>query len=168
MKKNWIDFSVGLFVAIALFAFGFLAVNVGGLGISAWKRSYQVSILFDNIGNLNRRASIRSAGVVVGRVHSVHFDNSTYQARVLVDIDKKYRFPLDSVAKIQTSGLLGEQYINLDPGSDEAMLEAGGTIEMTQSALVLENMIGQFLYSKPISPGEDSNPLSIHSILPRK
>lgn len=168
MKKNWIDFSVGLFVLIALLAFGFLAISVGKVGVFAWKQSYQISMFFDNVGNLNQRAPIRSAGVIVGRVHSVHFDNNTYQAKVLVDIDKRYRFPLDSVAKIQTSGLLGEQYINLDPGSNDAMLESGGIIEMTQSALVLENMIGQFLYTKATSSTEEGNSLSLRSILPRK
>jgi phospholipid/cholesterol/gamma-HCH transport system substrate-binding protein len=110
--------------------------------------TYAVSARFDNIGGLKPRAAVRSAGVVVGRVSSVTLDASSYEAVVVIDIDQRYRFPKDTSAKILTAGLLGEQYIGLEPGGDTAYLEPGNRITLTQSAVVLENIIGQMLYSR--------------------
>ncbi|KAG0165554.1 hypothetical protein DFQ30_008331 [Apophysomyces sp. BC1015] len=125
----------------------------------SFQPTYSVKMKFDNIGGLKPRAAVKSAGVIVGRVQSIGFDTQTYQARVTIDMFKQYTFPKDSSAKILTSGLLGEQYIGLDPGGDEQVLKDGGTITMTQSAIVLENLIGQFLYSKAADAGA-SKPVS--------
>lgn len=157
-KKNWADFTVGLFVLIGFFALLFLALKVGNMSSFGLQPVYQIHVQFDNIGGLKPRAAVRSSGVVVGRVQSILFDDKNYQAQVNINLNKQYHFPKDTVAKIQTSGLIGEQYINLDPGSDEAMLEQGDTITMTQSAMVLENLIGQFLYNKASESGSNQKP----------
>ncbi len=153
MKKTALDFWVGLFVVVGFLAVLFLALKVGNMSSLSFQATYPVKMKFDNIGGLKPRAAVKSAGVVVGRVGSIGFDTNTYQALVTVDLDKQYQFPKDSSAKILTSGLLGEQYIGLDPGGDTEMLKAGDTITMTQSAIVLENLIGQFLYSKAADAG---------------
>jgi phospholipid/cholesterol/gamma-HCH transport system substrate-binding protein len=119
----------------------------------SFQATYPVKLKFDNIGGLKPRAPVKSAGVTVGRVASIGFDTNSYQALVTLDIDKQYQFPKDTSAKILTAGLLGEQYIGLEPGGDSEMLKAGDTITMTQSAIVLENLIGQFLYSKAADSG---------------
>jgi phospholipid/cholesterol/gamma-HCH transport system substrate-binding protein len=116
--------------------------------------TYQVQAQFDNIGGLKPRAAVRSAGVVVGRVASIDFDNQTFRARVLLALDERFDFPKDTSAKILTSGLLGEQYIGLEPGGDTENLAGGDTIMLTQSAVVLENLIGQFLYGKAAEGGQ--------------
>ncbi|QYD69407.1 outer membrane lipid asymmetry maintenance protein MlaD [Paraburkholderia edwinii] len=153
MKKTALDFWVGLFVVLGFIALLFLALKAGNMSSLSFQATYPVKLKFDNIGGLKPRAPVKSAGVTVGRVASIAFDSNTYQALVTIDIDKQYEFPKDSSAKILTSGLLGEQYIGLEPGGDTDMLKAGDTIAMTQSAIVLENLIGQFLYSKAADAG---------------
>ncbi|NIE62141.1 MULTISPECIES: outer membrane lipid asymmetry maintenance protein MlaD [unclassified Burkholderia] len=153
MKKTALDFWVGLFVVVGFLAVLFLALKVGNMSSLSFQPTYSVRMKFDNIGGLKPRAAVKSAGVVVGRVKSIGFDTNTYQALVTIDVDGQYQFPKDSSAKILTSGLLGEQYIGLDPGGDTEMLKSGDTISMTQSAIVLENLIGQFLYSKAADAG---------------
>jgi phospholipid/cholesterol/gamma-HCH transport system substrate-binding protein len=153
MKKTALDFWVGLFVVLGFIALLFLALKAGNMSSLSFQATYPVKLKFDNIGGLKPRAPVKSAGVTVGRVASIGFDSNTYQALVTIDIDNQYQFPKDSSAKILTSGLLGEQYIGLEPGGDTQMLKAGDTIAMTQSAIVLENLIGQFLYSKAADSG---------------
>lgn len=153
MKKTALDFWVGLFVVLGFLAVLFLALKVGNMSSLSFQATYPVKMKFDNVGGLKPRAAVKSAGVVVGRVGTIGFDTNTYQALVTLELDKQYQFPKDSSAKILTSGLLGEQYIGLEPGGDSEMLKAGDTIAMTQSALVLENLIGQFLYRKAADAG---------------
>lgn len=147
MNRKGVDVLVGLFVLLGFGALAFLALRAGNMSSSlGLGETYQVSARFDNIGGLKSRAAVRSAGVVVGRVVSVGLDDQTFQAVVRIEIDKRYQFPKDTSAKILTAGLLGEQYIGLEPGGDSVMLAPGGTLTLTQSAVVLENIIGQFLY----------------------
>jgi phospholipid/cholesterol/gamma-HCH transport system substrate-binding protein len=153
MKKTALDFWVGLFVVLGFVALLFLALKAGNMSSLSFQPTYAVKLKFDNIGGLKARAPVKSAGVTVGRVGSIGFDQNTYQAVVTIDIDKQFTFPKDSSAKILTSGLLGEQYIGLEPGGDDQMLKNGDTISMTQSAVVLENLIGQFLYNKAADSG---------------
>jgi phospholipid/cholesterol/gamma-HCH transport system substrate-binding protein len=153
MKKNALDFWVGLFVVLGFIALLFLALKAGNMSSLSFQPTYPVKLKFDNIGGLKPRAPVKSAGVTVGRVTSIGFDSNTYQALVTINLDQQYQFPKDTSAKILTSGLLGEQYIGLEPGGDSEMLKAGDTISMTQSAIVLENLIGQFLYSKAADSG---------------
>ena len=149
MNRKSVDILVGLFVLLGFGALLFLAMRAGNMSSSlALKSPYEVRARFDNIGGLKPRAAVRSAGVVVGRVGAISFDDKSYQADVALSIDSRYAFPKDTSAKIMTSGLLGEQYIGLEPGGDTEMLKPGGRIAMTQSAVVLENLIGQFLYGK--------------------
>ena len=149
MKRSGVDLLVGMFVLLGFLALAFLALRAGNMssavGLGA---TYQASARFDNIGGLKPRAAVRSAGVVVGRVEAIRFDDENYQADVVLALDERYKFPKDSSVKILTTGLLGEQYIGLVPGGDSEMLAAGERITLTQSAVVLENLIGQFLYSK--------------------
>ncbi|WP_432258489.1 outer membrane lipid asymmetry maintenance protein MlaD [Cupriavidus sp. TMH.W2] len=153
MKKNTLDFWVGLFVAAGFVAVLFLALKAGNMSAFSFQDTYSVQARFDNIGGLKPRAPVKSAGVVVGRVAAIRFDDKTYQATVEMSLEKRYQFPKDTSAKILTSGLLGEQYIGLEAGGDTAMLAEGGRITMTQSAVVLENLIGQFLYNKAADAG---------------
>ena len=149
MDRKGVDVLVGLFVLLGFAALVFLAMRAGNMSSSVGLNdTYTVNARFDNIGGLKPRAAVRSAGVVVGRVASVTLDASSYEAVVLIDIDQRYRFPKDTSAKILTAGLLGEQYIGLEPGGDTAYLDSGGRIALTQSAVVLENIIGQMLYSR--------------------
>jgi phospholipid/cholesterol/gamma-HCH transport system substrate-binding protein len=148
MKRKALDLWVGVFVAIGLGALLFLALKAGNLASFSTAQTYLVKANFDNIGGLKRRAPVKSAGVVVGRVEGIGFDNETFQATVAFAIDNRYKFPKDTAAKILTSGLLGEQYVGLSAGGDTAMLKNGDTIKITQSAIVLENLISQFLFSK--------------------
>jgi len=148
MNRKTIDLWVGAFVAIGLVSLLFLALKVGNLASNNLGDTYRLSAKFDNIGGLKVRGPVKSAGVVVGRVAEIGFDKTTYQAVVGMEIDARYQFPKDTFANILTSGLLGEQYIGLDVGGDEAMLKAGDLITKTQSAVVLEKLIGQFLFSK--------------------
>ena len=154
MNRKMVDLWVGLFVLLGFGALAFLALRAGNLSTSAGlANAYEVRASFDNIGGLKPRAAVRSAGVVVGRVREISFDDQTFQAVVTLALDGRYKFPKDTSARIQTSGLLGEQYIGLEPGGDVAMLAPGTTISMTQSAVVLENLIGQVLYGKAAGDG---------------
>jgi phospholipid/cholesterol/gamma-HCH transport system substrate-binding protein len=148
MKRQSLDLWVGLFVLMGLAALVFLAMKVANLSSFGASDTYSIRASFDNIGSLKVRAPVKSAGVVVGRVTSIGFDNQTFEARVDMAIESKFRFPKDTSAKILTSGLLGDQYIGLAAGGDTAELANGDSIKITQSAVVLENLIGQFLYSK--------------------
>ena len=148
MQRSSNDFWVGLFVLIGGAALLFLALQSANLLTLSYERGYPVSAKFDNIGGLKPKAAVKSAGVVVGRVESITFDDKTFQARVNLAMDKKYTFPKDSSLKILTSGLLGEQYVGIEAGADSNNLAAGDAISATQSAVVLENLISQFLYSK--------------------
>ena len=155
MQKSKHDLWVGLFVVIGAVAILFLALKAGNLLSLSLSDTYAVSSRFDNIGGLKVRAPVKSAGVVVGRVAAISFDDKTYQARVDLQLDKRFTFPKDSSAKILTSGLLGEQYIGIEPGAEEKLLAGGDTIRMTQSAVVLENLISQFLYNKAADAGSE-------------
>ena len=126
----------------------FLALKVGSMSTVNASDSYEVIARFENIGGLKVRAPVKSAGVVVGRVADIRFDNEKYEAAVTLRLDKRYSFPKDTSAAIMTSGLLGEQYVGLEPGGDSAMLKNNDRILITQDAVVLENLIGQFLYGK--------------------
>ena len=148
MQKSKNDIWVGLFVAIGLIAILFLALKSANLLSLNWRTAYRVSALFDNIGGLKKQAAVKSAGVLVGRVEDIRFDDKSYQAQVIISLDDRYVFPKDSSLKILTSGLLGEQYIGIDAGADDKMLAKGDRIQATQSAVVLENLISQFLYNK--------------------
>src|SRR5688500_6338401 len=149
MERSKLDFWVGLFVCAGIGALLILAMKVGNMStVGIGGESYTVYANFDNIGGLKPRAPVKSAGVVVGRVTSIGFDNNRFNARVALSLDKQFQFPKDTTASILTSGLLGEQYIGLEAGGDSANLAQGETLKLTQSAVVLEKLISQFLYSK--------------------
>ncbi|WP_332813403.1 outer membrane lipid asymmetry maintenance protein MlaD [Ramlibacter sp.] len=148
MEKSRNDVWVGLFVLLGAAAILFLALQSANLLGLSFQPTYAVVAKFDNIGGLKPQAAVRSAGVVVGRVDSITFDDQSFQARVTLALESRYQFPKDSSLKILTSGLLGEQYIGIEAGAEENALVAGDTISSTQSAVVLENLIGQFLYNK--------------------
>lgn len=148
MERTTLDLWVGIFVVGGIAALVMLAMKVGNLGTYNVSEAYQVHAYFSNIGGLKPKASIKSAGVLVGRVTDISLDMERYEARVTMSLDKRYQFPKDTAAKILTSGLLGEQYIGFDVGGDEAMLQNGDEVKMTQSAVVLEDLIGKFIYSK--------------------
>ncbi len=153
MQASRHDAWVGFFVLLGAAALLFLALKAGNLLSLNFDDTYQVTARFDNIGGLKARAAVKSAGVVVGRVESISFDDKTFQAQVVLNLQKGVSFPKDSSAKILTSGLLGEQYIGLEAGAEERNLAAGDRIVQTQSAVVLENLIGQFLYNKAADSG---------------
>ena len=148
MERSRNDVWVGLFVLVGAAALVFLALQSANLLSMSFQPTNRLSARFDNIGGLKPKAAVKSAGVVVGRVESVTFDDKSFQARVNLAMDERFKFPKDSSMKILTSGLLGEQYIGIEAGADEKFLMAGDTITTTQSAVVLENLIGQFLYNK--------------------
>lgn len=148
MQRSKTDVWVGLFVLLGAAAILFLALRAANLTSLNLSSTYQIAAKFDNIGGLKPKAAVKSAGVVVGRVEAIEFDDKSFQARVTLAMQTRYTFPKDSSLKILTSGLLGEQYIGIEAGGDEKNLAAGDTITATQSAVVLENLIGQFLYSK--------------------
>jgi phospholipid/cholesterol/gamma-HCH transport system substrate-binding protein len=154
MNRAAIDLWVGLFVAIGLAALLFLALKVGNLSSTDVGETYAIQARFDNIGGLKVRAPVKSAGVVVGRVGEIRFDPENYVALVSMQIDKRYQFPRDTFATINTSGLLGEQYIGFEVGGDAEMLKAGEVMKKTQSAMVLEKLISQFMFDKA-AEGED-------------
>ena len=153
MSNEKTDWWVGLFILLGGVALSFLALRAGNLSSFSFAPTYTLSAKFDNIGGLKVRAPVKSAGVVVGRVAGIALDEKTFQAVVTVKIEQSYRFPKDSSVKILTSGLLGEQYIGLEAGGDEVNLVAGATIQFTQSAIVLESLISQFLYSSAEKQG---------------
>ena len=156
MSKKGIETMVGLFVLLGLAGALFLALKAANLASFGEHKGYIVSAKFDNIGGLKPRAPVRSAGVNIGRVKSITLDPKTYQGVVTLEIDEGVRFPKDSSAKILTAGLLGDQYIGLEPGADDKELVAGDVIRQTQSAVVLENLIGQMIFNKAADAG-DSN-----------
>lgn len=153
MAKKGIETLVGLFVLLGLAGLAFLALKTANLGSLSGGATYTLQARFDNIGGLKSRAPVRSAGVVVGSVTSVGLDPKTFQGVVTLEIDQRYRFPKDTAAKILTAGLLGDQYIGLEPGGDDANLGPGDVIAQTQSAVVLENLIGQFLTGRAADAG---------------
>jgi phospholipid/cholesterol/gamma-HCH transport system substrate-binding protein len=153
MNRLTLDLWVGFFVAIGLASLLFLALKVGNLASASVGETYRLEAKFDNIGGLKVRAPVKSAGVVVGRVSGVHFDPQNYLAVVTMDVDSRYKFPRDTFATINTSGLLGEQYLGLDVGGDTEMLKSGDVIKKTQSAVVLEKLISQFMFNKAAEDG---------------
>ena len=148
MQRSKNDVWVGLFVLVGAVAILFLALQAANLLTLSFQSTYRVTAKFDNIGGLKPKAAVRSSGVVVGRVDNITFDDKTFQARVTLAMENRYAFPKDSSLKILTSGLLGEQYIGIEAGAEAKSLVAGDSISSTQSAVVLENLISQFLYSK--------------------
>lgn len=153
MERTTIDLWFGAFVLAGFAALLVLALKVGNLGAESANNTYRVEARFDNIGGLKVRAPVRSSGVLVGRVTEIRFDNDRFQASVILSLDTRYAFPKDTSASILTSGLLGESYVGLDAGGEEKMLAEGDRITLTQSAVVLERLIGQFLFSKAQEDG---------------
>ena len=159
MARSKNDVWVGLFVLLGLAALVFLALQSANLLSTSWQPTYRVTAMFDNIGGLKPKAAVKSAGVVVGRVAAIRFDDERYQARIELDLDQRFKFPKDSSFKILTSGLLGEQYIGVEAGAADDNLAAGDHITATQSAVVLENLISQFLYNSAAgnaAPGKNA------------
>ena len=157
MNRSAIDLWVGIFVAIGLGAIAFLAFKVGNLVTLDRAPGYRLEARFDNIGGLKIRAPVKAAGVVVGRVESVRLDAKSYEAVAMLRIDRQFEFTKDTIASINTSGLLGEVYIGLDAGGDPTMLKDGDRIAKTQSAVVLEKLIGQLLFDKA-AEGRNASP----------
>lgn len=156
MQASKNDVWVGLFVLIGALALAFLALQSANLLGLSFQESYRVTARFDNIGGLKPKAAVKSAGVVVGRMESITFDDQTFQATVQLSLEKRYAFPKDSSLKILTSGLLGDQYVGIEAGAEDGNLANGDRITSTQSAVVLENLIGQFLYSKAEEGGSSA------------
>jgi phospholipid/cholesterol/gamma-HCH transport system substrate-binding protein len=154
MNRSTIDLWVGIFVAAGFAGLLFLALKVGNLASFSTAQTYAVQARFSNIGGLKVRAPVKSAGVVVGRISDIRFDNESYEAIVSLTLESGYQFPRDTTAKILTSGLLGEQYVGLEAGGDGVMLKGGDRLRLTQSAVVLENLISQFLF-KSAAEGKD-------------
>lgn len=156
MERSTLDLWVGMFVIAGFVALTILALKVGNMGTIGGTETYQLSAPFTNIGGLKPRAAVKSSGVVVGRVAEITFDNEKFMAKVTMNIDKRYKFPKDTSASILTAGLLGEQYVGLEGGAEDAMLAGGDTVKLTQSAVVLEKLISQFMYSKAAEGGSAS------------
>jgi len=154
MQRSKTDVWVGMLVLLGAAALLFLALQSANLLSLNWQKTYAVSALFDNIGGLKKQAPVKSAGVVVGRVQDIRFDDKSFQAKVVLAMDQQYQFPKDSSLKILTSGLLGEQYIGIEAGADTANLKDGDRLQATQSAVVLENLISRFLYDKAAAPSD--------------
>ena len=148
MERTTLDLWVGAFVVAGIAALVVLALKVGNLSTYNVSKTYQLQAYFTNVGGLKPTASVRSAGVLVGRVSEIILDRDRYEARVTMTIDERYQFPRDTFANIQTSGLLGENFIGLLPGGDDQMLKNGEVFKKTKSAMVLEDLIGQFIYGK--------------------
>ena len=153
MERTTIDLWVGLFMAVGLGALTILALKVGNTGSFSAPETYRLTATFTNIGGLKPRAAVKSAGVLVGRVTDIAFDNDKFMAKVTMNIEARYRFPKDSSASILTAGLLGEQYVGIEGGADDAVLAGNDAIKLTQSAVVLEKLISQFMYSKASEGG---------------
>ena len=158
MNRKSIELMVGVFVMIGLVGFLFLALKAANLANFGNNDGYTVQARFDNIGGLKVRAPVRSAGVTVGRVTAITLDSKTFQGIVTFDIGHGFQFPSDSSAKILTAGLLGDQYVGIEPGSADKQLAPGQVITQTQSAVVLENLIGQFLFNKAADAGSVAPP----------
>jgi phospholipid/cholesterol/gamma-HCH transport system substrate-binding protein len=157
MQRSKNDLWVGIFVLLGAVALLFLALQSANLLSLSFQKTYKVTAKFDNIGGLKPKAALKSAGVVVGRIESITFDDKSFQALVTLAIESRYAFPKDSSLKILTSGLLGEQYMGIEPGADEKILANNDKVSSTQSAVVLENLISQFLYSKAAEGAPASN-----------
>ena len=155
MQRKSLDIWVGLFVVFGVAALMFLALKAGNMGSLSFGKAYSVTAQFDNIGSLRPQAPVKAAGVVVGRVASVKFDDKTFRAVVTLDMEEVYKFPKDSSLKILTAGLLGEQYVGIEAGGDTQNLAAGDKITTTQSAAVLEDLINQFIYNKAADGKDD-------------
>jgi phospholipid/cholesterol/gamma-HCH transport system substrate-binding protein len=153
MAKRSIETLVGLFVLLGLVALLFVALKAANLSSFGSQDSYTLSARFDNIGGLKTRAPVRAAGVVVGRVTAISLDPKTFQGVVTLSIERPFQFPKDSSAKILTAGLLGDQYVGLEAGGEVDNLAPGAVVKQTQSAVVLENLIGQFLFNKAADAG---------------
>lgn len=148
LNRSMIDLWVGFFLAIAFAAILFLALKVGNFANAQLGETYPLEARFENIGGLKVRGAVKSSGVLVGRISDIYYDTENYEAVVKMNIDQRYVFPKDTFASIYTAGLLGEQYIGLDVGGDEQNFKAGDVIKKTQSAVVLEKLISQFLFNK--------------------
>ncbi|GCL65347.1 outer membrane lipid asymmetry maintenance protein MlaD [Pseudaquabacterium pictum] len=153
MNKKGIEIGVGLFVLLGLAALLFVALKAANLTSFGQADTYTVTARFDNIGGLKARAPVRAAGVVIGRITGIQLDPKTFQGVVTMEIERGYQFPKDSSAKILTAGLLGDQYVGIEAGGEVDNLAPGATIKQTQSAVVLENLIGQFLFNKAADAG---------------
>ncbi len=157
MQRSKTDIWVGLFVLIGAAALSFLALQSANLLQLSWRsQTYEVSAHFDNIGGLKPGAAVRSSGVTVGRVSSIAYDDKLYRAKVVLELDAHYTFSRDSALKILTSGLLGDQYIGLEPGYEEDSLKGGDVITATQSAIVLENLISAFMFNRASEPAANT------------
>ena len=148
MERSTLDLWVGLCVVAGLGALTILALKVGNMGSFGGTETYQISASFTNIGGLKPRAAVKSSGVVVGRVDAITFDNDKFMAKVIMNIETRYKFPKDSSASVLTAGLLGEQYIGIEGGGEDALLANGDALKLTQSAVVLEKLISQFMFNK--------------------
>ena len=148
MKRTILDLWAVIFVALGMGALAFLSFQVANLTSLTRGATYEVSARFDDIGGLKVQAPVKSAGVLVGRITSINFDNTSFEAVVQMSIEQRFHFPSDTSARILTAGLLGDQYMGLSAGAETDELENGSVIEITQGAVVLEKLIGQFLYSK--------------------
>jgi len=158
MERTTLDLWVGLFVLAGIGALVFLSLKVGNVGAFDTNKTYAITANFNNIGGLKVKAPVKSAGVVVGRVAEIRFNTADYEAEVVLNIGSVYKFPKDTSAAIMISGLLGEQYIALEAGADDKMLAQGDTLKITQGAVVLENLIGQFIYGKSGEAGKSAAP----------
>jgi phospholipid/cholesterol/gamma-HCH transport system substrate-binding protein len=153
MGKRNLEILVGLFVLLGALAVAFLSLKAANLASFTLDSTYRLTARFDNVGGLKIRAPVKSAGVTVGRISSIIFDDKNFQGVVTLEVERRYQFPADTSAKILTTGLLGDQYVGLDPGADDKSLQPNDSIKITQSAVVLENLIGQMLYSKAAEGG---------------
>ncbi|HVE50442.1 MAG TPA: outer membrane lipid asymmetry maintenance protein MlaD [Casimicrobiaceae bacterium] len=153
MNRATVDLWVGIFVTIGIAALIFLSLKVGNLLTTTNAAGYRLDARFDNVGGLKPRAPVKAAGVVVGRVESIRLDPKTYEGVVTMRINEGFNFSRDTIASVLTSGLLGEVYVNLDAGGDPQALANGGTIAKTQSAVIIEKLIGQFLFDKAAEGG---------------
>jgi len=160
MVKKSTETLVGVFVLLGIIALVFLALRAANLASFSTQKGYQVRARFDNIGGLKVRAPVRSAGVAVGHVTSIALDKNTYQGLVVMEINQGIVFPVDSSAQILTAGLLGDQYIGIEPGAEDKNLQAGDVIKQTQSAVVLEKLIGQMIFNKAAEAGTSPAPSS--------
>lgn len=155
MNRATIDLWVGVFVAIGLASLLFLALKVGNLAASSSGETYLLQAEFDNIGGLKVRAPVKTAGVVVGRVSDIRLDAESYRAVVAMNVDSRFKFPRDTILTINTSGLLGEQYVGFEVGGDSELFKDGALVKKTQSAVVLEKLISQFMFNKAADGGDN-------------
>lgn len=151
-----VEFIVGIFVLLGFAALAFLSLRAGNLSTFSLQPNYTVTASFDNIGSLKKRSAVKSNGVLVGRVKNIYFDNEMYRAIVEIDIERQYEFPTDTSASIKTQGLIGEQFLDLTPGADDAVLEDGSSIVYTQGAVLIEDLISKFLFSTADQAGSSN------------